>query len=115
MVIVNKQGYLARKHSFGARGHKGKNCTSRDWWLVQGQPLSKNGRVNIKYVSFPQEMIGKHIKFKVEVVNLPLKRCECRGHILVSKKDSTTAMCDKCGIVYKLQGEIIKPKNGVPK
>ena len=48
-----------------------KNQTSRDWFLIksnyEGRAYEK-GYLNLKYITFPEELIGKRIRIKIEVI-----------------------------------------------
>ena len=56
MVIVNTQWYL---------------CTSdkypRNWWLIK-ENSSGQGYVSLSNVFFPKGLIGKRVRFKVEIL-----------------------------------------------
>ena len=60
-----KQGYLTRKTA----GSHGAEPVYRNWWLVKyGSNRKALGRVGIDSISFPEEYIGKKVRFKVEVL-----------------------------------------------
>lgn len=58
MVGIDNCGYLKRKTTKGS---------SRNWWLVKYN--SKNaGFITLHTVMFPKHLIGKRVRFKVEVI-----------------------------------------------
>ena len=70
MARVNKDMYIERRTTGGyacGRPRKNSNSGFRDWYMVNG-----SGFINIYTVKFPKELIGRHIKFRVEI--LPFKK-----------------------------------------
>jgi len=65
MPKVNEKGYIVRRTVGGYRGNW------RNWWLVkyQGNSNNKSGRVKLGYVTIPPHLIGRKIKFKIEVID----------------------------------------------
>ena len=65
MTYVNDFGYLERR----SRSSKG---SVRDWWLVQfGLTRASRGRIvlaNNVTISVPKDLVGKRIRFKMEVL-----------------------------------------------
>jgi len=101
MVLVNKDGYLIRKHRLGAKGHIGAATEPRDWWTIKNYP--SGGRVDLTGINFPPEMIGKRIRLKVEVINPPILKCKCGGFIKVMELDEKRAICEHCKAVYDIR------------
>lgn len=56
MTMINSSGYLARE-----RGGK------RNWWLVKATSHPR-GYVPLGQVSVPKHLVGRKIRFKVEVI-----------------------------------------------
>lgn len=78
-MIINKEGYLARKkngfnHAVSAKNHKKGNVKKnyRDWWFVKHTHNGDKGIVqsNTSFeVMIPKELLGKRIRFKLEVLD----------------------------------------------
>lgn len=56
MVKINNQGYLERRN------------TKLTWYLVRQNDKGMAGRVELNYVSFPPHLVGRRVRFKVEVI-----------------------------------------------
>ena len=71
MARVNAFGYVERRTgSPGYRYHSTK-APWRNWWLVKCTGSAKNtycGGITVKTIVFPQSMVGKRIRLKVEVI-----------------------------------------------
>ena len=64
MTTINEQGYLTRNRNRNRNVSEGKS--PRDWWLVKTGGHS--GYANLGRVTLPKKMVGKKVRFKVEVV-----------------------------------------------
>ena len=65
MVRVNKYGYLTRRVSKGV---------DRNWWLVKyahGEDRGNSGSISLcgPSITMPKELVGKKVRFKVEVLD----------------------------------------------
>lgn len=69
MAIVNQQGYLERTTAgkcYGQKGRKG-TSTKRNWWLIKSSRLGC-GYVTLNTVSLPKHLVGRRVRFKMEVI-----------------------------------------------
>jgi len=64
MAKVNAKGYVARK-TCGGTGKRLKSIY-RDWFLIKHG--TNAGIIPIGLISFPNHMIGKKVRLKVEVI-----------------------------------------------
>jgi len=71
MAYINKQGYLERNPKAGRKNPNGK-ASKRNWWFVVALSYKDHnklyGRVEIHSVHFPEHMIGKKVRFKMEII-----------------------------------------------
>lgn len=56
MTTVNSSGYLCRQKP-----------SKRNWWFVKATDHPR-GLVNLGFVCFPKHLVGRKVRFKVEVI-----------------------------------------------
>ena len=62
---IDSEGYIERQ-TFAGKNARAK-VTKRNWWLIK--PHGKtSGVVGLRNVSFPENMVGKKVKFKLEIM-----------------------------------------------
>lgn len=65
VLIVNSSGYVCRARFTGCGKKFGRN-----WWLVKFSSDKKNcGHIVMGTISIPSYLIGKKVRFKMEVVD----------------------------------------------
>ncbi len=62
-----ENGYLARTTS-GSHRHNG-HSVKRNWWLVKNNSCGSAGQVPMKSINLPKHLVGKKVRFKVEIVD----------------------------------------------
>jgi hypothetical protein len=69
MKYINGGRYCTRQPGGSATHGRGKLCKKiyRDWWLVKASK-SGSGRVQLGTITFPQEFLGKRVRFKIEIL-----------------------------------------------
>ena len=67
MVVMNDQGYLAKK----VRGGKRSRHVFRDWWTVKWVKDDRAGFDIRSTVLLPDEYAGKRVRLRIEVVDPP--------------------------------------------
>lgn len=66
MIDVDHDGYLSRTE----RGHRnpGAKGSKRNWWLVKNGSNRARPSIVIKAIYLPHELIGKRVRFKLEII-----------------------------------------------
>lgn len=64
MTITNHERYIIRQVGFRRGGRGGWQEQRRDWWLVK-----HNKAVVLGTVTLPSSLIGKKVRFRVQVWN----------------------------------------------
>jgi hypothetical protein len=65
---IDDNGYLCRRTTKSGRVEKDMPHAFRNWWLVKHTNNGTQGRINVGYVMFTSDMVGKRVRFKLEVV-----------------------------------------------
>ena len=67
-----RDGYLVRHDTVGKfRGRPPNTIPVRTWWLVKysTELRSKQGIVQLQKIHLPAELVGKKVRFKIEIVD----------------------------------------------
>lgn len=59
MAKINSAGYLYKRTN---------RKVDRDWWLIKASKPQRTGIVSLTDVRFPFHLVGKKVKFKIEVI-----------------------------------------------
>ena len=65
MPTTNEHGYLIRRTTKSGRTQKSKSF--RNWWLIKWKN-KEQGFVALGNVTFPKDMVGKKVVFKMEIM-----------------------------------------------
>jgi hypothetical protein len=61
--------YVCRRTGGGGTGKLGHSMTYRDWFLIRHRVRSEGAVLIWKSISIPADLVGKRIRFKVEILD----------------------------------------------
>lgn len=77
-MILNKHTFYLEKRvkdNKGSKHHKKNKCFCNSWRIIAASDFLRNtvGIIRLSTVYFPESMIGKKVRFKVEVIDEKVK------------------------------------------